>query len=428
MNAIGLDIGTTSICAIRLNCETGVAEKILSANNTSWLPSSEKWEKIQNANIIFDTVLNLLESIADSKTAAIGVTGQMHGIVYLDNSGNAVSPLYTWQDERGNLIYTDKKTYAEYLNSFAGYGNVTHFYNLKNGLLPSNADTYCTIHSYVASRLAGIARPLIHISDAASFGCYDIQKNEFIEKNLMQPLITSLPVMIGKWRNIPVCVAIGDNQASFIGSGCNKNSVLVNIGTGSQISFAIDKPIECNGLEIRPLYSNQLIAVGSSLCGGRAYAALENFFGKILDMVGAKHEDLYEAMTDTVRDMNYTDLNFCTLLCGTRNTPKLRGSITNLGLNNFTPADFILSTLTGIANELFQLYNSSNAKSTRLIGSGNGIRKNTIMQRILSHTFGMMLNIPKLSEEAAVGAALFSSVACGIYKDIVEAQDIIHYY
>ena len=32
----------------------------------------------------------------------IGVTGQMHGILYLDGEGNAVSPLYTWQDARGD--------------------------------------------------------------------------------------------------------------------------------------------------------------------------------------------------------------------------------------------------------------------------------------------------------------------------------------
>ena len=28
----------------------------------------------------------------------IGLTGQMHGIVYLDRNGKSVSPLYTWQD------------------------------------------------------------------------------------------------------------------------------------------------------------------------------------------------------------------------------------------------------------------------------------------------------------------------------------------
>ena len=43
----------------------------------------------------------------------------MHGILYADENGAAVSPLYTWQDERGNLEYKDGATYAEYLNSKA---------------------------------------------------------------------------------------------------------------------------------------------------------------------------------------------------------------------------------------------------------------------------------------------------------------------
>ena len=39
--------------------------------------------------------------------AVIGITGQMHGIVYTDCNGMAISPLYTWQDGRGNLPYGD---------------------------------------------------------------------------------------------------------------------------------------------------------------------------------------------------------------------------------------------------------------------------------------------------------------------------------
>ena len=62
----------------------------------------------------------------------IGVTGQMHGILYLDELGRAVSPLYTWQDQRGAERLT-QQTYAERLSELTGYtlstgyGVVTHF-------------------------------------------------------------------------------------------------------------------------------------------------------------------------------------------------------------------------------------------------------------------------------------------------------------
>ena len=71
----------------------------------------------------------------------------MHGIVYVDNDGKAVSPLYTWQDNRGNLILNNNITYAEFLTDYSGYnlstgyGLVTHFY-----ILPEGAVKLCTIN------------------------------------------------------------------------------------------------------------------------------------------------------------------------------------------------------------------------------------------------------------------------------------------
>ena len=44
----------------------------------------------------------------------------MHGIVYIDGHGNALSPLITWQDGRGDLSYRDGLTYAEHLSKASG--------------------------------------------------------------------------------------------------------------------------------------------------------------------------------------------------------------------------------------------------------------------------------------------------------------------
>lgn len=91
----------------------------------------------------------------------IGITGQMHGIVYTDIQGNAVSPLYTWQDGRGNLNYRENQSYAAYLSDITGcpvatgYGLVTHFYNVQNRLVPTNATKLCTIMDYAVMKLSG---------------------------------------------------------------------------------------------------------------------------------------------------------------------------------------------------------------------------------------------------------------------------------
>ena len=50
-------------------------------------------------------------------------------------------------------------------------------------------------------------------------------------------------------------------------------------------------------------------------------------------------------------------------------------------------------------------------KASVLVGSGNGMRKNPLMQKAAGETFGMSVEIPAFTEEAACGAAL---CACSV--------------
>ena len=69
----------------------------------------------------------------------------------------------------------------------------------------------------------------------------------------------------------------------------------------------------------------------------------------------------------------------------------------------------------------------SGKKATKLVGSGNGIRKNKLMQELAEELYGMKMEIPLYQEEAAYGAALYSMVAAGIVENIEEAQRKIKY-
>ena len=119
------------------------------------------------------------------------------------------------------------------------------------------------------------------------------------------------------------------------------------------------------------------------------------------------------------------------LFRSTRGNPSERGSISNIDIHNFTPANIMIGMLKGIAAELFDLYAEmckiKEIKSTVLVGSGNGIRKNKHLQKILEELFQLKLQIPVHEEEAAYGVALFSLVAVGKHKNINEAQMVIHY-
>lgn len=434
MKILGIDIGTTTVTALIFDTDKNKAVKSSTLKNDSFI-NGKPFEKLQSPEIITETVKKAIKDICDGITPdAVGVTGQMHGILYLDKSRKPCSPLYIWQDERGNEIYKNGKTYAEYLTeltgvkSASGFGLTTHFYNLQNGCIPQNAVMLCTIHDYLVSILTN-QKPLTHSSDASSLGFYDLKNNKFDEIALKKanispdilPEVIKGTAIVGETdcdflpKGIPVAIAIGDNQASFLGSVADtSNSVLVNVGTGSQVSFVTDTvaPLSCG--EIRPLTDDEYIFVGSSLCGGRAYAILKNFFEQCADMLGGSKDNLYKVMDSLSENIfSLTDeLNVNCEFCGTRENPKSRGSITDISDKNFTPEKLICGFLKGVCNELYDMYeNAQNLlsfKPQKLVCSGNGLRKSEIWRKIFENKFSLTAVLPENSEEAAVGACRFA--------------------
>ena len=371
MTSIAIDIGTTKICVLAINAETGeVLEKLYA--DTPALKCTDLSENesrhAQDPGLIIRITEEMYASLAGKyrPVACIGVTGQMHGMLYVNTDGMAISPLYTWQDERGGLVYRDNKTYTEILSCLtdapvaSGYGLVTHYYMQCNNLVPKDAAKICTIGGYVTMRLARLTQPLEHITNAASLGFHrtgegfdhDALLKAGIDTSLL-PSYTESTVIAGITADgVPVSCDIGDNQASFLGAVADwENSLFANIGTGSQISFT-DNKIH-SGMEARPFFDSRLLNVGAGLCGGRAYALLEKFFRQVLDMAGYRSEALlYQAMD---RCLSNTDiaamdpLRVTTKFSGTRKNPDERGKIENLSFENFTPRNMMLGFLSGIA-------------------------------------------------------------------------------
>ena len=451
MFAIGLDIGTTSVCGILHNAKNGEIVKTITLENDSFLKTDYEWEKIQSPDRLIEilyTILNELLS-AGKNVVSIGISGQMHGIIYIDSEGNAVSPLKIWQDGRGNLEFKDGKTYAAYMSAKSGYqlatgyGTVTYFYDLQNGLVPKNAVSFCTIHDLAAMKLTGNKKPLVHPSNAASLGLFDIKNNCFDKSSItelglsfnMFPAVCSGYTVMGNYKGIPVSIALGDNQASFLGSVNDmENSILVNVGTGSQISCLVHTPPENSSLDCRPLLDNCYIIAGSSLCGGRAYAILEKLFREIATTVsGCEIGSAYPAMDRITENLEVCDnpLKVSTLFSGTRANPNERGSIKNISIENFTMATLCDGVMCGIAQELYDFYCDikpylTNQK-TIMVASGNGIRVNKALQKRFEKIFGIKLKTPLHKEEAAFGASLYALVATGVYEDINAAQKLLKY-
>ena len=428
MNVIGLDIGTTSISAALLDAGTGEVKKTYTVANRSFLPAEHTWERIQDPEVILQTVTPLVNELLDlcPDAAVIGLTGQMHGIVYVNKEGRSVSPLYTWQDGRGNLPQADGKSLCEELTEkygmpfYSGYGLVTHLYNLRRGLVPAEAASVCTIMDYLGMALTGRRAPLVHNSDAASFGFYDTAAGAFRRDLLgaegvdcsILPENTASIAVLGSFRGVPVTVAIGDNQASFLGSVRHgSEEILVNMGTGGQISLITDRVITGDDIETRPFIENSYLAVGASLCGGRAYALLADFFRACAKGFGVEDCDPYAMMDKLLQSYDNPErLTVDTAFSGTRDHPERRGSIRDLTVNNFDPASLTFGVLDGIAQELYQRYqtmmDSLHLNHRRVIVSGNGMRKNPHLRKITADKFAMELQLSAYTEEASCGTAL----------------------
>lgn len=428
MKTLGLDIGTTTISAVVVEEKCVLAAVTL--KNDSFLPAAESWERVQDPSHIRTTAMCAVEALLAQhpEVVGIGVTGQMHGILYLDKNGCPVSPLYTWQDGRGDQSYHETMTYREYLETLTGYslatgyGMVTHFYNIKNELVPGNAAVFCTIQDYLAMILAGKTAPVTEASDGASFGLFRVKEGCFDADAIKKAGISEaiLPALakepcIGFYQDrIPVYVAIGDNQASFLGSaGGDVNSMLVNIGTGGQFSVYTAAYMTCPGLETRP-FPGGFLLVGASLCGGRAYALMEKFFrDTVTAMTGDTPENCYGAMEKLLSQGKPEELPvLIPLFQGTRQEPEKRASICGLSTENFSPQHLIWAMLEGMAGELYGMYlqyRRAGGKPAKLIGSGNGLRKNIYLQQCVSEAFALPIEMSTFTEEAAAGAALFAA-------------------
>ncbi len=422
--AIGIDIGTTSICGVVVDTETGEVLQSISKDSNAFLDGAAPWEKIQSTDKILAISTEILNDLLSDETAVIGVTGQMHGIVYIDEQGNSVSPLYTWQDGRGNQPWKGV-TYAEYLGSSSGYGNVTDFYNRQNNLVPENASSFCTIQDYFVMKLCGLAKPLVHITDAASFGLFDLATKQFsCDSNLT---VVDGYQIAGAYRGVPVSVAIGDNQASVLSClSCDKE-LLINVGTGSQVSILCDDIIVGETIESRPFFEGKYLAVGAALCGGRAYAILKDFYKSLLSMVTNIDDERVYALMGELLQKEGEALCVDTCFAGTRTDKKRRGSISAISTDNFTSAALAKGVLKGMVKELYDMYRLMNADIIGIVGSGNGIRKNKALADEMEAMFGYSLKIPCHKEEAAFGAALYGMISSGIYKNMSDAGKLIKY-
>ena len=465
---IGLDIGTTSLSAIALDPATGrqVAHRTV-ANRAGSSPGPGRTE-LDLSRLYELTVRCLAEVVALTELAhtaiqGIGVTGQQHGVALIGPDALPAAPAITWQDLRVQepLPGSDRPVLDRFISAAGGreafrntgclpaagfLGPSLYWLNLQDAL-PDPPVIACFVPDAVVSFLTGTA-VVCEPTLAGSSGIFDIRANcwdtTLLERlelpaglfpsvgnagDVVGGLRRELAEAVGLEPGTPVTVALGDNQASFIGSAPEPGrSLLLNVGTGGQISARTDGFHFIPGLENRPFPGRQYLLIGGGLFGGRSYAYLQSFFQQVgAELLAADvPEDLYQRMTELAATVpaGSDGLRCEPFFTGSRTDPGLRASFSGLSPDNFTPAHFARALLEGMAEGFFAFFEQMKpvvGTPPLLVGAGNGVRQNQLLARILARRFEKPLLIPSHAEEAAVGAAVAAAVGLGMFGDLETA-------
>jgi len=182
---IGFDFGTTSLSVIVFDMDNIVIEKILNYNTDAYIPFDDDRKKEQSLDTISMFVQQALDEIAqitDLEIAGYSFTGQMHGIIGLNDRGEATTNLVTWQDRSGDIVMPSGSTILQEIRNLTGvdtlvngYGIVT-LYKWINYDKRTDIHSFCTLPDYFARQLVGNIDNEVEItpSMAHSIGLYDI--------------------------------------------------------------------------------------------------------------------------------------------------------------------------------------------------------------------------------------------------------------
>lgn len=281
MYFVGLDVGGTFIKASRLDAQSGsIRGRVVREPIPGFMEDSGSRREL-NPLELMDSVHRVISQVLtsrDSGCSGIFVSGQMGGFAWIDSRGNAISPVVTWQDQRG-IDYSEWKHKLGQVK-LANFGNELRphhpLLNLARSEIPKSGDL-TTLIGFVASSLVERSPGLLHITDAAALGFLDLTNMSWDQEVAARLGIseTQLPTPIGSIAEIgtsakyhcPIYLAVGDQQAALLGSGIESSSVSVNLATGCQVSV-ISKSWKST-VQSRPFFDAEFLHTRTHLPAGR---------------------------------------------------------------------------------------------------------------------------------------------------------------
>ena len=422
---VGLDVGTTGVKALAITPEgelLGSAEEGygLSTPRPGWSEQDpEDWWTASQAAL----------AQLDAGHAPVGLSGQMHGLVCLDESGDVLRPAILWNDQRTTeeCAEIEARVGLDRLIALTGNRALTGFTAPKLlWLRRHEPDVYARIHrivlpkDYVRYRLTG--EWAIDAADASGTLLFDVANRTWSEEVLASLEIP--PEWLPPVSESTEIAGAGDQQAAALGVGVvEPGTVSVVLGTSGVVLAAL------------PEYAHDELARVHAFCHAlpetweamgvmlNAAGALQWFHDAF--MPGASFDDLtseaatVEAGADGVLFLPY--------LQGER-TPHAdaaaTASFSGLALRHGWP-ELARAVLEGVAYGLrdsLELLRELGVHPDRGRASGGGARSRLWLE-IVASVLDLPLERCVVDEGSAYGAALLAGVADGTFASARHAVD-----
>ena len=447
MYYLGIDLGTSSV-KLLLSDEKGNIIKTASRDYPLIFPH-DGWSEQNPSDWIegtFSALDEITEGIDRSLIKGIGVAGQMHGLVILDENDEVIRPAILWNDGRtekevkylNNII--GKEALSEYTANiaFAGFtapkilwvknNEPENFKRIRKIMLPKDYINYVLtgVHACDFSDASGML--LLDVKNK----CWSEKMLEIcsVDKSVMPDLFESYEI-IGKVKdswNLPcasVVAGAGDNAAAAVGTGTVGNGKCnISLGTSGTIfissdSFGVDP---FNALHSFCHADGNFHLMGCMLSA----ASCNKWFSEEI----LKENDfsaLQQNITDD--DLGNNTVYFLPYLMGERspvNDTDARGVFIGMSLDT-SREDMVLSVLEGVSfaiRDSFEVAKNIglDIKESFIVGGG---AKSPLWRKILCNILGIKLNILKTEQGPGMGAVILSMVGTGLYSTVNEASEAL---
>jgi xylulokinase len=457
---IGLDVGTSGVKAV-LIAEDGavvasaVADYPLLTPRPGWTEQEpDAWWQASC------DVLRRLARQASGPIEAIGLTGQMHGAVFLDGDGGVIRPAILWNDQRtaAECAEIERSVGADRLRRIAGNPALTGFQAPKVLWLRNNEpEAYARVRSlllpkdFIRFRLSG--GRATDASDAAGTLLLDLARRDWSDEILAAldipadwlPRVHEGPEVTGQLSaegaaatglsaGLPVIAGGGDNAAAAVGCGVVRAGTgFVSLGTSGVVFVPSDMlQIDpsgalhafCHAVPGQYHLMGVILSAGGSLRWYRDVIAAEQAAA-----AQARGADPYDELLAPAAAIapGADGLYFLPYLAGERTPhmdPFARGGWIGLTLAH-DRRHLVRALLEGVSfalKDCLVLMERLGVSPDVLYAVGGGAR-NALWRSMLASVLGVPLQRLQVEEGPALGAALLAAVGAGVHPDVAAAVE-----